>query len=163
MNENARPTRPDSESTPGESVQGTWFTIRRAASLGIAWTPVLGALVWFIPKFDPIFIKLHEKGELPLLTVFVMTISNAIRSPFGLPALLALVVLLLVDVGVRRALGRSLIGRLLDGVWFGTLIATAALAVVLVLAALKLPVFKMGSNVVHVRSRALNDTVNHVF
>jgi type II secretory pathway component PulF len=100
MNENVRPTEPEPDPASGEPVRRKWLTISRTAVLGIVWAPILGALVWFVPKFKPIFVKLHEKSELPFVTELVMTISDAIRSPFGLPALAALVVLLLADIGV---------------------------------------------------------------
>ena len=49
--------------------------------LGIAGFSVLTILViFFIPKFEPIFAKLKEKGELPSLTMYLMAFSNFTRS-----------------------------------------------------------------------------------
>jgi len=39
---------------------------------------VTGLMVWFVPKFEPIFERFAEKGELPFATVAVVSISHAI-------------------------------------------------------------------------------------
>ncbi len=52
--------------------------------LGLAGFSVLNILViFFVPKFEPIFAKLKEKGELPTLTMYLMDFSNFLRSPPG--------------------------------------------------------------------------------
>ncbi len=52
--------------------------------LAIAGFSVLSILVvFFIPKFEPIFEKLKEKGELPSLTMYLMSFSDFTRSPPG--------------------------------------------------------------------------------
>jgi general secretion pathway protein F/type IV pilus assembly protein PilC len=37
-------------------------------------------VVVFVPKFEPIFVKLEEKGELPTLTVMLMAVSHFVQS-----------------------------------------------------------------------------------
>lgn len=60
--------------------------------LGVAGFLVLNVLViFFVPKFKPIFSKLEEKGELPDLTSFLMWFSNFIRSGPGVMTILALI------------------------------------------------------------------------
>src|SRR5262249_17797776 len=52
--------------------------------LAIAGFTVLNVLViFFIPKFESIFEKLKEKGELPSLTMYLMGFSEFLRSPPG--------------------------------------------------------------------------------
>lgn len=36
-------------------------------------------MVWFVPKFDPIFSRLEERGDLPWATTAVIAISNAMK------------------------------------------------------------------------------------
>ena len=49
--------------------------------LALAGFAVLNILViFFIPKFEPIFAKLKEKGELPSLTMYLMAFSGFLRS-----------------------------------------------------------------------------------
>jgi general secretion pathway protein F len=48
--------------------------------LGVVGVVVLNALViFFVPQFEPIFIKLKEKGELPGLTVVLMAVSHGMQ------------------------------------------------------------------------------------
>jgi len=52
--------------------------------LAFAGFGVLNILViFFVPKFEPIFIKLKEKGELPALTSGLMKFSHFLQSPAG--------------------------------------------------------------------------------
>lgn len=52
--------------------------------LAIAGFAVLNILViFFVPKFEPIFAKLKEKGELPSLTVWLTSLSHFLQSPTG--------------------------------------------------------------------------------
>ncbi len=50
---------------------------------------VTAMLVWFVPKFAPIFARLEQLGELPWATVSLLAISNGIKL-WGLSALVAL-------------------------------------------------------------------------
>ena len=53
--------------------------------LAVAGFVVLNVLViFFVPKFKPIFSKLEEKGELPALTTFLMGFSDFIWTPQGI-------------------------------------------------------------------------------
>ena len=56
--------------------------------LAIAGFVVLNILViFFVPKFEPIFEKLKEKGELPALTTYLMAFSHFLQSRVGLIAI----------------------------------------------------------------------------
>ena len=58
--------------------------------LAIAGFTVLNVLVvFFIPKFEPIFARLKEKDELPTLTMYLMGFSNFLRSWPGILAAIA--------------------------------------------------------------------------
>jgi general secretion pathway protein F/type IV pilus assembly protein PilC len=48
-------------------------------------------VIFFVPKFEPIFKKLEEKGELPSLTVGLMGLSHFLQGPGGLLILAAAV------------------------------------------------------------------------
>ena len=46
---------------------------------------VLNVLViFFVPRFEPIFKKLEEKGELPALTIGLMAVSHFLQRPGGM-------------------------------------------------------------------------------
>ena len=72
--------------------------------LGIAGFTVLNILViFFVPKFEPIFVKLKEKDQLPDLTMALMGFSHFIQSPLGIgAAFLAFVGMIVFYVWTRR-------------------------------------------------------------
>lgn len=57
--------------------------------LGMGTLVVTGMLVFFVPKFAPIFERLQERGELPVATKILMGISDALQKS-GIWILLAL-------------------------------------------------------------------------
>jgi general secretion pathway protein F/type IV pilus assembly protein PilC len=65
-------------------------------------------VIFFVPRFKPIFAKLEEKGEMPLLTEFIVGLSNVMQSKS------ALVVLAVVVGGffLFRSWARTEAGRL---------------------------------------------------
>jgi general secretion pathway protein F/type IV pilus assembly protein PilC len=63
-------------------------------------------VIFFIPKFEPVFAKLKEKNELPTLTVYLMAFSNFIRSVPGILTGLALIVGFVLFVSWTRGSGR---------------------------------------------------------
>src|SRR5207302_7003304 len=53
--------------------------------LAVAGFIVLNILViFFVPKFEPIFVKLREKGELPTLTTYLMGFSHLLQAWVGI-------------------------------------------------------------------------------
>jgi general secretion pathway protein F/type IV pilus assembly protein PilC len=48
-------------------------------------------VIFFVPKFEPIFKKLEEKGELPTLTVGLMATSHFLQGPGGIAVVIAVV------------------------------------------------------------------------
>src|SRR5260370_27942022 len=67
--------------------------------LAVLGTGILFALIIFIvPRFEPIFKKLDEQGELPTLTIFIMGISHSILSWKGLAIGVGLVVAIMAFV-----------------------------------------------------------------
>jgi general secretion pathway protein F/type IV pilus assembly protein PilC len=68
---------------------------------------VLNVLViFFIPKFEPIFAKLREKNELPVLTMYLMNFSEFLRSVPGVLTVAAIIVALVFFVRWTRGPGR---------------------------------------------------------
>jgi general secretion pathway protein F len=75
--------------------------------LGLAGFAVLNILViFFVPKFEPIFEKLRAKGELPGLTTALMGFSHFLQSPAGIIAALLAVAGLVGFVIWTRGAGR---------------------------------------------------------
>lgn len=69
-------------------------------------------VVFFVPKFEPIFKKLEEKGELPTLTVGLMAVSNFLITRGWL-----LVLLVIGAFWTLRRWVRSDSGRLITDGW----------------------------------------------
>ncbi len=68
---------------------------------------VLNVLViFFIPKFEPVFAKLKEKNELPVLTMYLMAFSNFLRSWPGILTIVGSIVSVFVFLAWTRGAGR---------------------------------------------------------
>jgi hypothetical protein len=119
----------------------------RAAILGSAWLPFFGLVTFQVPRWEPIFKKLEEKTELPLLTSLSVLISHWNRITFGLPLLAFLALVILSDLGVARAVGRLRRGGSLYWTWFVAVILLALCACLSLVVALLLPVLKMSSTI----------------
>jgi hypothetical protein len=119
----------------------------RIAVLCGAWLPFLGMFLLFLPKFEPIFNRLAEKGELPALTAFFVALGRLNSATFGLPILAFFVWLIVADLGAAWALQNGKGRRAVYWLWFATVLFLALLACLLLLMALLLPVFKMSSTV----------------
>jgi type II secretory pathway component PulF len=121
--------------------------VARAVLLCGAWLPFVGLLLLLLPRYDPIFARLEEKGELPALTGWLYALGQLNAATFGLPIVGLFVLLVLADLAVAR-LGRdSRRGRRIYWVWFALMLLLAGLACVLFFVGVLAPVFKMGSTV----------------
>ncbi len=67
---------------------------------GIGTIVVIVLLVFFVPKFEPMFERLRAKGELPVMTDIVLALSNFLQSYGWIP----LVLLVAAVIWVRRKL-----------------------------------------------------------
>lgn len=75
--------------------------------LGIAGFVVLNILViFFVPRFAPIFEKLKEKGKLPTLTIYLMDFSDFLRSAAGITTAIVIFASLIYFVKWTRGAGR---------------------------------------------------------
>jgi general secretion pathway protein F/type IV pilus assembly protein PilC len=75
--------------------------------LAIAGFLVLNILViFFVPKFEPIFAKLKEKGELPVLTTYLMAFSHFLQSWAGVITVAVVVACLIAFFRWTRGAGR---------------------------------------------------------
>jgi general secretion pathway protein F len=73
---------------------------------------VLNVLVIvFVPKFEPIFVKLEEKGELPALTTMLMGVSHFLQSKGLLMLIVAVGLFFLVRRWARTPAGRLKVDR----------------------------------------------------
>jgi general secretion pathway protein F/type IV pilus assembly protein PilC len=69
-------------------------------------------VIFFVPRFEPIFKKLEEKGELPLLTTMLMTVSHALQRQ----GIFVVAIVVAIFWAVRRWM-RTPQGRLLSDGW----------------------------------------------
>jgi hypothetical protein len=99
------------------------------------------------PRYEQIFKKLEEKGELSQLTHWLMAFDRLNAASFYLAALLLALAVLVVDEAVVRILRRKARGNLWPWLWVAAVALAAIPAVVLVVSGLLLPVFKMSSTV----------------
>lgn len=76
--------------------------------LAIAGFVVLNILViFFVPRFEPIFAKLAEKGELPDLTWALMGVSHFLQSAPGILTVLGIIAAMIAFVRWTRRGGRN--------------------------------------------------------
>ena len=61
------------------------------------WLPALAVFLFWLPKFEPIFRKFDEKGDLPFLTSYLLTMSDYDRQSYHVLSLLILVELIALD------------------------------------------------------------------
>jgi type II secretory pathway component PulF len=109
------------------------------------WLPVFVTLLVIVPRFEPIFKKLEEKGELPQMTHWLMAFDRLNAASFYLPALLLALAVLAVDEAVVRILRRKARGNLWSWLWVAAVALAAIPAIHLVVSGVLLPVFKMSS------------------
>jgi len=117
----------------------------RGLVYGCVWLPVVVILLVTVPRFEPIFKKLEEKGELPQMTHWLMAFVRLNAASFYLPALLlALAVLAVGEAGVR-ILRRKAMGTLWSWLWLAAVALAAIPVIYLVVNVLLLAVFNMSS------------------
>jgi general secretion pathway protein F/type IV pilus assembly protein PilC len=76
--------------------------------LAVAGFLVLNILViFFVPRFETVFAKLKEKGELPTLTTYLMAFSHFLQSWTGVITVAAVFVGLILFVRWTRGAGRT--------------------------------------------------------
>jgi hypothetical protein len=119
----------------------------RVLVYGFMWLPMLVVVLVFAPRFEPIFKRLEEQGELPQLTRWLMAFDRLDTSFFYLPALLLALAVSVVDEVVVRTLRRRARGNLWSWLWVAAVALAAIPAGFLVVSGLLLPVFKMSSTV----------------
>lgn len=122
-------------------------TVVRAAVYGVAWVPFVGLVTFFVPRFDDLFAKLTERGELPALTACLLWFSRLNAALFCLPCLLLFALLVVADVGVAGWSRRWRPAQSLYWVWFVAVILVGILAAVLAMVAPLLGVLKMGATI----------------
>jgi general secretion pathway protein F len=75
--------------------------------LAMAGFLVLNVLViFFVPKFEPIFAKLKEKNELPVMTTYLMAFSHFLQSKQGIATVVAILVAIVLFFRWTRRGGR---------------------------------------------------------
>jgi type II secretory pathway component PulF len=101
---------------------------------------LFAVLVGYVPKFEALFARLHERGELPAITALTLALSKYwyCLLVFGFA----------LDAGVLFVLGRlppKL--RRLAILWFGAVLFAIVLLLVIVLFGLLTPVLKMSNTI----------------
>jgi hypothetical protein len=119
----------------------------RALVYIFAWLPAIVLVVYFAPRFVPIFQKLDEKGELPQLTSPLMAFVRLDTAYFHLPTAFVVIALLAVDEWAVRLLRRRARGSLWSWLWVAAASLAGIVAQFVIVSGLVLPVFKMGSAV----------------
>ena len=98
--------------------------------LAFAGFAVLNILViFFVPKFETIFEKLKEKGELPTLTVYLMAVSHFLQSWKGILSAILMVMGFIWFVSWTRGAGRRWADRMkIRMPMFGSIFMSLALS-----------------------------------
>jgi type II secretory pathway component PulF len=102
-------------------------------------------LLVIVPRFEPIFKRLEEKGELPHMTHWLVAFDRLNAASYYLSAFPLALALLAVDEVVVRILRRKAWGNLWSWLWVAAVALAAMPAILLVVSGLLLPMFKMGS------------------
>ena len=119
----------------------------RALVYSITWLPALVLVISFVPRFDPVFRKLTDKGELPQLTGWLVAFVQLDTACFHLPVVLVAIALLAIDEAAVRLLRRRARGNLWSWLWVVAAGLAGFVAQFVIVVGLLLPVFKMGSTV----------------
>lgn len=98
--------------------------------LAVAGFAVMNILViFFVPKFEKIFEKLKEKGELPILTTYLMAFSHFLQSWKGVATVILLIVTFISFIRWARGSGRTWADRMkIKLPMFGPIFLALALA-----------------------------------
>ena len=115
----------------------------RGLVYGCTWLPVFVMLLVIVPRFEPIFKTLEEKGELPQMARWLMAFVRLNAASFYLPALLLALAMLAVDEAVVRILRRKAMGILWSWLWVVAVALAAIPVILLVVNGLLQPVFNM--------------------
>jgi hypothetical protein len=103
---------------------------------GLAGLYLLRLLIFFVPKFGDLFVRLEKQGELASLTAFVLLMSRYWVWLLGVGFLL--------DVGVLHTLGRSPKKRRWVAIaWVSFVLIVIVVVSVLLIVGLLLPVQRM--------------------
>jgi general secretion pathway protein F/type IV pilus assembly protein PilC len=65
-----------------------------------------GMLIYFVPLFEPLFERMRERGELPLPTIMLLSLSAFVRSAWHLAAILSLVAAIVIRNWMRSEAGQ---------------------------------------------------------
>jgi type II secretory pathway component PulF len=138
---------PDVEPAPSEGPAPLDSLPRWARLLiySFAWLPVFFLLIGVVPRFDRIFrdFELNEKGELPLLTSWLMAFVHLDIACFHLPVVLVAITILAVDEAVMRWLRRRENGNTWSWRWIVCVGLAGFVAVFIIVLALLLPAISL--------------------
>ena len=112
---------------------------------GATWLPFAWGLLFVLPHFDPIFVKLEEQGELPALTHWIVWFGRLNRDFFAVPLLFGFSLLISADMGLadwsQSRPGRTRVFR----VWFPSTAVWGIVAFLLLMLGILSPVVRMSS------------------
>jgi hypothetical protein len=109
-----------------------------------AWLPVLAGTILFVPRFQPVWSKLEDKGErLPLASNLLVSFSRYDQASYHFLSLLVLVGLLSLDEGMLQLLRLFRRGSAWVWVWFAFVLFGGLYTFSMILYALVLPIIKL--------------------
>jgi type II secretory pathway component PulF len=108
-----------------------------------AWLPVFFLLIGIVPRFDSIFQKLIDKGQLPHLTGWLLALVHLDTDCFHLPVALVAITILAGDEAGVRVLRRRENGVTWTWRWMITLGLVGLVAAFIIVLALLLPVVNL--------------------
>jgi hypothetical protein len=114
------------------------------AALGV---PSLVILLWVYPQFTPIFSRLEQKGELPLVPSWIMAFLRFNALGYYAPMFVIVVALLDLDVGLVVLFRNKQRWTFVPRIWFWAMVVFLVLLPVVLVYGLLAPVFIMSSTV----------------
>jgi hypothetical protein len=119
----------------------------RAVVYSLTWLPALLQVIDLVPRFNPVFQRLTEKGELPQLTGWLVAFVQLDTACFHLPVVLVAIALLAIDEAAVSLLRRRERGNLWSWLWVVAAGLAGFVAQFAIVVGLLLAVFKMSSTV----------------
>lgn len=119
----------------------------RVIIYSLLWLPAFVLVIGVVPRFEAMFQRLTEKGELPQLTSLLVAFARVDAAYYHLPVVLVALALLALDEAAVCLLRRRSRGNLWSWLWVAAGGVAGLVSQQVIIYGLMLPIYKMGSAV----------------
>jgi hypothetical protein len=139
-----RPCADGTRATGPDRVPPLWL---RMIFYGWIWLPLFYLVLFPLPRFEPLFLRLSARGELPKLTGWLMTFTRFDHLCWHLPLVLLAITSIVLNEAVVIFLRERSRGTLWAWLWMVGAILVGLAAQCLIVGLLVLTVFRLGVTV----------------